>query len=79
MLVLLLSDLSFPSEFGIGRSAPEPGYESDEWIVGLVSELSISEEEDEKLIRLGVLPFFSGQRVSLHRLCCHGMLDVRSR
>ncbi|KAL7413582.1 hypothetical protein BDY24DRAFT_406962 [Mrakia frigida] len=31
------ANLSFPSEFGIGRSAPTPGYQTDEWIVGLVN------------------------------------------
>ena len=31
------ADLSFPLEFGIGAEEGEPGFERDEWIVGLVS------------------------------------------
>lgn len=31
------ANLSFPKEFGIGRSITEPGGERDEWLVGLVN------------------------------------------
>lgn len=31
------ANLSFPAEFGIGKEYPTPGYEYDEWVVGVVN------------------------------------------